>query len=212
MIVAVCKRHGLVACHQCNPRIELNMSVGQCQSCRNSLPFCTCKKENPYQLTKEEKDRWDKVLEELNNQPIQFLSVWTTNKVIDFVNWYIDLKELGENNKLENKTIVESFLAGDSVDVWKNIKSIPEIFSFLEDRFVWDNKHEAFKSKKKSLGCSTGDDRSLFIIVDESGTLIYWRSNRGQEDTIFDGKELKTEEDFNRVFELLEVNKILKWE
>ena len=62
------------------------------------------------------------IIEELNNQPIQFLSVWNTNKVIDFVNWYIDLKELGENNKLENFTIVESFLGGDSVDVWKNIK------------------------------------------------------------------------------------------
>jgi len=24
MIAAVCKRHGIVACHQCNPRIELN--------------------------------------------------------------------------------------------------------------------------------------------------------------------------------------------
>lgn len=54
-------------------------------------------------------------------------AVWNTNKVIDFVNWYIDLKGLGENNKLENPTIVESFLNGDSVDVWKNIK-LPEGF------------------------------------------------------------------------------------
>lgn len=211
MIVAVCKSHGLVKCHQCNPRIELNQVIGQCQSCRNNLPFCTCKKENPYQLTKEEKDKWDKVLEELNNQPIQFLSVWNTNKVIDFVNWYIDLKQLGENNKLENSTIIESFLDGDSVDMWKNIKSIPEIFSFLRKNFTYDNENEVFQSKKRRLSVGTGDDSSLFIASNSSGTTIWWKENRGFETTIFDGKELKTEEEFNQIFELLGIKTLLKW-
>lgn len=207
MIAAVCKRHGLVACHQCSPPTKLNQVIGQCSKCRNSLPFCTCK----YELTKEENDKWNKILKELNNQPIQFLTVWNTNKVIDFVNWYIDLKELGENNKLENKTIVESFLDGDSVDVWKKIKSIPEIFSFLRKNFTYDSKNEIFQSKKRRLGAGTGCDSSLFISSDSGGTLIWWRSNRGEEDTIFDGKELKTEEEFNQIFELLGIKEILKW-
>ena len=209
MIVAVCKRHGIVACHQCNPRIELNMSVGQCQSCKNSLPFCTCKKENPYQLTKEEQENiknidnaFDKLFKE---------SKWDTKQVIDFVNWYIDLKELGENNKLENFTIIESFLDGDSVDVWKNIKSIPEIFSFLRKNFTYDNENQVFQSKKRRLGAGTGDDSSLFIASCGFGTTIWWRDNTGFETTIFDGKELKTEEEFNQVFELLGIKEILKW-
>jgi len=33
--------------------------------------------------------------------------------VIDFVNWYIDLHELGTRFKLENKTIIESFKNGN---------------------------------------------------------------------------------------------------
>ena len=207
MIVAVCKRHGIVACHQCNPRIELNMSVGQCQSCKNSLPFCTCKKDNPYNLSEEDRikniDRaFDKLFKE---------SKWDTKQVIDFVNWYIDLKELGENNKLENFTIIESFLDGDSIDVWKNVKSIPEIFSFLRKNFTYDSENEVFQSKKRRIGGGTGDDSSLFIASSSSGTVIWWRSNRGEEDTIFDGKELKTEEEFNQVFELLGIKEILKW-
>lgn len=211
-MIGVCKRHGIAKCHQCNPRVELNQVVGQCQNCKNTLPFCTCKKESPYKLTKEEKDKWDKISDELNKQPIQFLSVWHTNKVIEFVNWYIDLKNLGENNRLENKTIVESFLDGDSVDVWKGIKSFPEIFSFLRKNFTYDDEDEVFQSKKRRLGVGTGDDSSLFIASDSSRTLIWWRSNRGEEDTIFDGKELKTEEEFNQVFDLLGIKEILKIE
>jgi len=192
MIVAVCKRHGLVACHQCNPRIDFNKSV---------------KKENPYQLTKEEQENiknidnaFDKLFKE---------SKWDTKQVIEFVNWYIDLKELGENNKLENFTIIESFLDGDSVDVWKNIKSIPEIFSFLRKYFTYDNENEVFQSKKRRISAGTVDDSSLFIASDSQGTVIWWRSNLGEEDTIFDGKELKTEEEFNQVFELLNISKWL---
>lgn len=209
MITAVCKRHGIVRCHQCNPRIDLNQVVGQCQSCKNSLPFCTCKKENPYQLTKEEQENiknidntFDKLFKE---------SMWSTKKVIEFVNWYMDLKGLGENNKLENFTIIESFLDGDSVDMWKNIKSFPEIFSFLRKNFTYDSTDEVFQSKKRRMGLGSGDDSSLFISSDSRGTLIWWRSNRGEEDTIFDGKELKTEKEFNQVFELLDIKTLLKW-
>ena len=74
-----------------------------------------------------------------------------------------------------------------------------------------DNENEVFQSKKRRIGAGTGDDSSLFIASDSSGTLIWWRSNRGEEDIIFDGKELKTEEQFNQVFELLGIKEILKW-
>jgi hypothetical protein len=43
---------------------------------------------------------------------------WDDNKVIDFVNWYIDLHQLGIRYKLENKTIVDSFKNGDDVSDW----------------------------------------------------------------------------------------------
>jgi len=91
-------------------------------------------------------------------------------------------------------------------------KIIPEIFSFLRKNFTYDNENEVFQSKKRRLGAGTGDDSSLFIASASSGTLIWWRENRGFESTIFDGKELKTEEEFNQVFELLEIKEILKWD
>lgn len=77
---------------------------------------------NNHELTKEDKDKWNKAFEEMNKQPIQFTPFWDTNKVIDFVNWYIDLKGLGENNKLENQSIIDSFLRGDKVEAWKNLQ------------------------------------------------------------------------------------------
>ena len=192
MIAAVCKRHGLVNCHQCSPRIPFNQISTK--------------------WTKEEMDKWKKAIEELNKQPMEFVPTWNTDKVIEFVNWYIDLKNLGENNKLENKTIIDSFLDGDSVDVWKNIKSIPEIFGFLRKNFTYDNEDEVFQSKKRRLGASVADDSSLFISSCGFGTTIWWRNKRGQEDTIFDGKELKTEEEFNQIFEFLGIKEILRWE
>jgi hypothetical protein len=34
---------------------------------------------------------------------------WDDDKVIDFVNWYIELHKLDFRYKLENRTIIESF-------------------------------------------------------------------------------------------------------
>jgi len=48
---------------------------------------------------------------------------WTDDKVIDFINWYIDLHKLGINYKLENRTIIESFKNGDNINIWKNDNS-----------------------------------------------------------------------------------------
>lgn len=85
----------------------------------------------------------------------------------------IDLKELGENNKLE--------------------------------KFTYDSEEETFQSKKKRLGAGSGYDASLVIMSGNISTTIWWKYNNGFEQTIFDGKGLKTEEEFNKVFELLEI-------
>ncbi len=48
-----------------------------------------------------------------------------------------------------------------------------------------------FVSNKRRLGTGTGDDSNLIIDWDEdddlSHCMIYWRSRRGDETTIFDG-------------------------
>lgn len=43
---------------------------------------------------------------------------WDDDKVIDFVNWYVDLHKLGIRYKLENQTIIDSFKNGDDPSVW----------------------------------------------------------------------------------------------
>ena len=81
----------------------------------------------------------------------------------------------------------------------------------LENNFFYDLENEVYISKKKRTGVSSGDVSHLYIATNKSGTMIWWRENRGFESTIFDGKELKTEEEFNQVFELLGIKEILKW-
>jgi hypothetical protein len=80
---------------------------------------------------------------------------WTNDKVIDFVNWFIDLHRLPDRYKLENMTIVESFKNGDDFKLWhKNLidsdkntilsetrKLLTELHSKLEKvglDFDWD--------------------------------------------------------------------------
>jgi hypothetical protein len=83
---------------------------------------------------------------------------------------------------------------------------------FLLDRFDWYNQEERIlKSKKKWIGGSTGDDSTLYIYLDDRTTNIWWKSNRGEESTIFDGKELKTEKEFEQLFDWLEIKIYLKW-
>ena len=85
-----------------------------------------------------------------------------------------------------------------------------EKYYYLLDRFTWDKEAEEFVSKSKWIGAGTGDDATLRVYVSETGTLIYWRQNRGFEQTIFDGRNL-SEEDMEKVFELLEIKTYLKW-
>jgi hypothetical protein len=43
---------------------------------------------------------------------------WNDDKVIDFVNWYIELHKLDFRYTLENRTIIESFKNGDDATKW----------------------------------------------------------------------------------------------
>jgi hypothetical protein len=43
---------------------------------------------------------------------------WTNEKVIDFVNWFLDLHRLPDRCKLENMTILDSFKNGDDFKLW----------------------------------------------------------------------------------------------
>ena len=43
---------------------------------------------------------------------------WNDDKVIDFVNWYIELHKLDFRYTLENRTIIESFKNGDNAAKW----------------------------------------------------------------------------------------------
>jgi hypothetical protein len=134
------------------------MIAAKCSKC-GVIGSCICNF-GKYELTKEEKDKWDKVLEEMNKQPLQFIPSWNTNKVIDFVNWYVDLKKLGENYKLENQTIIDSFLRGEKVEVWKEVEcfakpSVEKFYSsyiFELDKIEEENLAKYLKKLKDKYG------------------------------------------------------------
>jgi len=43
---------------------------------------------------------------------------WNDDKVIDFVNWYIELHKLDFRYTLENRNIIDSFKNGDDASKW----------------------------------------------------------------------------------------------
>jgi len=53
---------------------------------------------------------------------------WDDDKVVEFVNWYMELHNLGFRYMLENRSIIESFKRGDDASVWhcKMIDTITE--------------------------------------------------------------------------------------
>lgn len=77
------------------------------------------------------------------------------------------------------------------------------VLEFLLDNFNYIPRKVTYESKRRTLGASTGDDSHLIIDNAYNSTIIYWRQNRGKEYTIFDGRKLKTKEDFEKVFDLL---------
>ena len=61
--------------------------------------------------------------EQVENKPYTIHGVsgcafWSDDKVIDFVNWYIELHKLDFRYTLENRTIIESFKNGDNASKW----------------------------------------------------------------------------------------------
>lgn len=74
---------------------------------------------------------------------------------------------------------------------------------FLLENFNYIPRKGIYESKRKKLGVSNGDDSSLMIDVSDRFTIIWWKENRGAEYTIFDGRRLRTKEEFEQVFDLL---------
>lgn len=85
-------------------------------------------------------------------------------------------------------------------------------YNFLNDRFVWNKTHDVYVSKQKWIGSGTGDDSLLYMDVSGKTTQIWWKQNRGYETTIFDGRKLTTPEEFESLFDFLELRTYLKWD
>ncbi len=88
----------------------------------------------------------------------------------------------------------------DEAIKWQRTLLVEKDFNLL-DYFDTDLEF-VFKSKRRRLGASTGDDAHLFIENNELFSSIYWQTNRGEQTTIFEGRVL-VEKDFEKVFELL---------
>jgi hypothetical protein len=56
--------------------------------------------------------------EQLRIANVSGSAFWSDDKVIDFVNWYIELHKLDFRYTLENRTIIESFKNGDNASKW----------------------------------------------------------------------------------------------
>lgn len=54
---------------------------------------------------------YNEAIEAIANETVEPTAsdIWDENKVIDFVNWYIRLHNLGINYELENRTIIRQF-------------------------------------------------------------------------------------------------------
>jgi hypothetical protein len=85
-------------------------------------------------------------------------------------------------------------------------------YNFLNDRFVWNRTNEVYMSKQKWLGAGTGDDRTLCIDVSGTYTNIWWLENRGYETTIYEGRHMKSEEEYEQLFDFLEIKTYLNWD
>ncbi len=85
-----------------------------------------------------------------------------------------------------------------------------EIKRHLENKFILEEEN-LYKSKNKWLGAGTGDDSTLYVYFDEVCTNIWWKENRGFEKTIFDGRAMRSIEEFEKLFDFLDLKIYLKW-
>jgi len=75
---------------------------------------------------------------------------------------------------------------------------------YLKDKFTPCDCY-TFKSIKKSLE----DDSTLYLYSSPSQTNIWWREVTGFEKTIFEGRKLKSIQELETVFDLLDLKEIL---
>lgn len=99
---------------------------------------------------------------------------WDDNKVIDFVNWYLELHNLPFQYTLENITIIDSFKNGDNVSLWKNSKlkelsnESTDLKSRVDESFY---ESEAFSNYMKKHPEAKGIDAIQFL-EDENNKLF----------------------------------------
>jgi len=77
----------------------------------NALSYKNCEG-----LIEEDSRLEDAVLHAINEALNQ--ESWSDDKVIDFVNWYIEVHQLDFIYTLENRNIIESFKNGDDASKW----------------------------------------------------------------------------------------------
>ncbi len=83
---------------------------------------------------------------------------------------------------------------------------------FLKENFTIDSEDSnLYKSNKKLLGVSSGDDKTLYISINNinNDVYIWWRENSGFEQTIFDGV-IENDKDFMNLIKMLCIKKLLK--
>jgi hypothetical protein len=66
-------------------------------------------------------ERWAEIQNE--QQALKLLAVsgcdmWTDDKVIDFVNWFLKVHNLDFRYTLENRNLIDSFKNGDDAEKW----------------------------------------------------------------------------------------------
>ena len=66
---------------------------------------------------KASKEEINEAIDKIKEQKL-FRFIWTDEKVIDFVNWYINLHNLDFRYTIENNDILVSFKRGDDVSNW----------------------------------------------------------------------------------------------
>lgn len=74
-------------------------------------------------MDKEQKKRMNEKFAKAGSEALHIADVscsafWNDDKVIDFVNWYIEIHKLDFRYTLENRTIIESFKNGDDASKW----------------------------------------------------------------------------------------------
>lgn len=84
-----------------------------------------------------------------------------------------------------------------------------DIEKYLEVNFTPCDCY-TYKSKKKRIGAGTGDDSTLHIYAGKESTMLWWKENRGYEKTIFEGRGVRSIEELENIFDLLDIKRYLK--